>query len=174
MAAFDIQRAKGIGRRTMKSILSVGVAALGLVSMLGIAGASLRNVPPAQFGAPFVGGASSFDYTNWSYADNVLNNGAGTDRTWTVSIQVDNADANVSESVYGVIANSATGTTSGQVVTNYGGGGRLTSLAPVSATTTTLTDRFLGSAVVPVDGTFYVNYVVGRSGGKIARTQINQ
>jgi len=158
----------------MKKVISIGGGILGMVSMLGIAGASLRNVPPAEFGAPWQSGTSSFDYSNWQHAENTIVNNAGSDRYWVVSIPVDNVNAGVAKNVYGVIANSAAGTTTAQALVNDSYGVRIMTLPAVAATSTTLTDRYLGAITIPVDGTFLVSYIVARSGGKIARTQIDQ
>jgi hypothetical protein len=72
-----------------------------------------------------------------------------------------------------VMANSIAGNTTGQIVTNFPTGARMTSGTVVTANNTSLTDKLLGSGTVPIGGTAYVNFVVA-SGGRLARIKLTQ
>jgi hypothetical protein len=61
---------------------------------------------------------SSFDFTNWSFADNVLGNNAGSARTWTVPVTI-SGSAMVPITMSAVMANSIAGNTTGRVETIY-------------------------------------------------------
>ena len=155
-------------------------ASLALTLLIGsasFANASYRNYQPSS-GAPYVGGASSFDWSNWSYVDGVLTNNAGSNRTWTVPMTVDNAVSGSAHNAYGVmkVANAGQGTNTGQAVANNLNGIRTYSgsvISPTCGGAGTYCDTFLGSVTYPNEGTVYVNYVVG-NGNSIARTQIDQ
>jgi len=126
---------------------------------------------PTQ-GKPWTSGLSSFDFTNWSFADNVLGNNAGSARTWTVPVTI-SGSAIVPITMSAVMANSIAGNTTGQIVTNFPTGARMTSGTVVTANNTSLTDKLLGSGTVPIGGTAYVNFVVA-SGGRLARIKLTQ
>lgn len=140
--------------------------------------ASFRNYQPTA-GAPWVAGGSSFDWTNWSYSDGVLTNNAGSNRTWTVPFTVDNAMSGVAVSTFAEmkVATAGQGITTGQAVVLDSNGVRTFSgsvIAPSCGGGGTFCDTSLSSVTYPFEGTVYINFVVGSSGGQFARSQINQ
>jgi len=145
---------------------------LSVVALLGTAQATPTTYSPTS-GAPWVSGASSFDWTDWSYADNILANNASVNRTWTVPFWTFQGINPVAISMSAVMANSGFGTTTGQLVTNFEAGGRFSSLAPVAATSTVLTNYSLGTGTTPLNGTAYANFVVGKLNGRLGRITYN-
>ena len=159
--------------------------ALSLISIPAVApraNASFRNYQP-NTGTPFVSGNSSFDWSNWSYADGRLTNNAGSNRTWTVSMTVDNAVANTSRAVFAEmkVTSPGQGNTTGQAIANDKTGLRTFSgqvLPPLQSNVCggagVFCDTHLGFIPQPFEGTIYVNFVIGSSGGQIARVQVDQ
>ena len=54
------------------------------VCAMSAAQATFDNYQPTTFGKPWTVGQTSFDWDEWSYADNTLTNQASNDRRWTV------------------------------------------------------------------------------------------
>ena len=143
-----------------------------------VANAGWQNYMPSS-GAPYVGGTSSFDWSNWSFADGVLTNNATTSRTWTLPMMLDDDFIGNNEGVYGVmkVPSAGQGTTTAQIAANNLNGVRVwsgTVISPTCGGAGTYCDTNIGPFPQTAAGmTVYVNYVVGK-GNSIARTAVHQ
>jgi hypothetical protein len=154
----------------MKKIASVAFGLLSVFMMLRGAQAATTTYMPTA-GAPFTGGASSFDWANWSYVDNVLTNHAAVARTWTLPLQPVVAFAAGATATVASMC-GGTGNTTAQAVTNFESGSRFM----VSARQVCFNpfgEVSMGLLTIPALGTAYVNFVVGTN-GVISTTRMTQ
>jgi len=133
-------------------------------------------------GKPWTSGASSFDWSSWSFADNILTNNNGSKRAWVVPLPWESNSTNTHVvTVYIANANGAGQPdpfTAAWVISDFPSGARAATLGPVTAQSTSLAPLTFRTIQAPQNGNVWVEFDVagwatsgGGSAGNIVITQ---